>query len=181
MKRWVITASAASILDPAPDFKARAVDGGGGEREVALGDYAGRWLVLFFYPRDFTSVCPTEVLEFSKRAGEFRALDAELLGVSADDVATHRRWIAEALGPIAYPLASDPGGTLARRWGAWLEREGVAARATFLVDPSGVVQYAAFHNLSVGRSPSEVLRVLEALCGGRASPAEWRPGEPTLG
>jgi alkyl hydroperoxide reductase subunit AhpC len=179
MTRRVSTPSAASILDPAPDFKARAADAAG-EREVSLAGYAGRWLVLFFYPRDFTAVCPTEVVEFSKRAGEFRALGAELLGVSADDVATHRRWIAEVLGPIAYPLASDPGGEIARRYGAWLAREGVASRATFVVDPAGVVQYAAFHNLSVGRSPSEVLRVLEALRGGAPSPAEWRPGEPTL-
>jgi alkyl hydroperoxide reductase subunit AhpC len=180
MKRRVTTSAAASILDPAPDFKARAADGAGGERDVSLRDYAGRWLVLFFYPRDFTKVCPTEVLEFSRRAGEFRALGAELLGVSGDDVATHRRWIAEALGPIAYPLAADPGGEIARRYGAWLARDGVATRATFVVDPAGLVQYAAFHNLSVGRSPSEVLRVLEALRAGGPSPAEWRPGEPTL-
>jgi alkyl hydroperoxide reductase subunit AhpC len=175
----VSTDRAASILDPAPDFKARAADAAG-ERDVSLAAYAGRWLVLFFYPQDFTKVCPTEVLEFSKRAGEFRTLGAEILGVSADDVATHRRWIAEVLGPIAYPLASDPGGEIARRYGAWLPRDGVAARATFLVDPTGVVQYAAFHNLLVGRSPSEVLRVLEALRASAPSPAVWRRGEPTL-
>lgn len=175
-----MSARVASILEPAPAFEARAVGGAPGERTVTLHEYAGRWLVLFFYPRDFTQVCPTEVIEFSKRAGEFRALGAELLGVSADDVDTHRRWIAEALGPIAYPLAADPGGRIARAYGAWLEREGVAARATFVVDPAGVVQYAAFHNLAVGRSPSEVLRVLEALRTGAPSPAEWRAGEPTL-
>lgn len=175
-----MSTNAARILDPAPDFKARATDGAGGERDVALADYAGRWLVLFFYPRDFTRVCPTEVIEFSKRAPEFRALGAELLGVSVDDVRTHRRWIAEVLGPIAYPLAADPGGGIARAYGAFLEREGVAARATFAVDPAGLVQYAAYHNLAVGRSPSEVLRVLEALRTGALAPAEWRAGEPTL-
>jgi alkyl hydroperoxide reductase subunit AhpC len=175
-----VSAPPAKILSPAPPFEARAVDGACDERSVTLHGYAGRWLVLFFYPRDFTQVCPTEVIEFSKRAGEFRALGAELLGVSADDVETHRRWIREALGPIAYPLASDPGGRIARAYGAWLEGPGVAARATFVIDAAGVVQYAAYHNLAVGRSPSEVLRVLEALRTGAPSPAEWRAGEPTL-
>jgi peroxiredoxin 2/4 len=174
---------AARILDPAPDFKAPAATGPGPAdvREVSLGDYAGRWLVLFFYPRDFTSVCPTEVLEFSKRASEFEGLEAALLGASVDDVETHRRWIAEAIGRIAYPLLADPTRAVCRAWGALLEREGVATRATFIVDPEGVVQYAAFHNLAVGRSPSETLRVLEALRTGGKSPAEWRRGEPTLG
>ncbi len=173
----------ARILEPAPDFKAPAATGPGPAdvRDVSLADYAGRWLVLFFYPRDFTKVCPTEVLEFSKRAREFEGLDASLLGASVDDLETHHRWIAEVLGRIAYPLLADPTRTVSRAWGALLEREGVAARATFIVDPAGVVQYAAFHNLAVGRSPSETLRVLEALRTGAKSPAEWRRGEPTLG
>jgi alkyl hydroperoxide reductase subunit AhpC len=174
---------AARILEPAPDFKARAATGPGAPdvREVSLADYAGRWLVLFFYPRDFTSVCPTEVVEFSKRARELAALGADVLGASVDDVETHRRWIAEKLGPIAFPLLADPGKEIARAYGALVEPQGVAARATFAVDPHGVVQYAAFHNLAVGRSPSEVLRVLEALATGDRVPAEWRRGDPTLG
>jgi len=173
----------ARILEPAPDFAARAATGplDTDVREVALAAYAGRWLVLFFYPRDFTRVCPTEVVEFSKRAPEFAAVGAELLGASVDDLETHRRWIAEKLGPIAFPLLADPGKDVARAYGALLEREGVAARATFVVDPGGVVQYAAFHNLAVGRSPSEVLRVLEALATGERVPAEWRRGDHTLG
>ena len=174
---------AARILEAAPDFKARAATGplAADVRDVSLAAYAGRWLVLFFYPRDFTTVCPTEVVEFSKRAREFAALRADLLGASVDDVETHRRWIAEKLGPIAFPLLADPAKEVARAYGALVEREGVAARATFVVDPFGVVQYAAFHNLAVGRSPSEVLRVLEALATGERVPAEWRRGDPTLG
>jgi peroxiredoxin 2/4 len=175
-----MSARAATLLEPAPAFEVRAVGPEGNEQHLTLDGYAGRWLVLFFYPRDFTKVCPTEVIEFSKRSGEFRALGSELLGVSADALDTHRRWIAEVLGPIAYPLAADPGGRVAKAYGAWLEREQVAARATFVIDPKSVVQYAAFHNLAVGRSPSEVLRVLEALRTGLPSPAEWRAGEPTL-
>lgn len=171
----------ARIQEPAPAFRARALMPDGAVRELSLDDYAGRFLVLAFYPRDFTRVCPTEVLELSKRAREFSDLGASVVAASVDDVDTHRRWIAERLGPIAIPLAEDPARENARRWGALLEREGVAARATFVVDPAGVVRHAAFNDLAVGRSISETLRVVEALRTGEKSPAEWRPGEPTLG
>ena len=170
-----------SILDRAPDFKARAVRGAGELVEVSRAGFAGRWLVVLFYPRDFTAVCPTEVLELSRRASELEALGASAVAISIDDVDTHRRWIAERLGPVAIPLVADPEREISRAWGALLEREGVAARATFVVDPAGVVRYAAWHDLAVGRSISEILRVLEALQTGENSPAEWRHGEPTLG
>ena len=98
-----------------------------------------------------------------------------------DSVESHRAWIADGLGPVAIPLLADPDRSIARAVGALLEREGVAARATFVVDPAGTVQYASFHNLSVGRSVSETLRVLEALRSGERTPAEGRSGEPTLG
>jgi alkyl hydroperoxide reductase subunit AhpC len=134
--------------------------------------------VLFFYPQDFTLVCPTEVRELSKRRAE---LGAEVLGLSVDDVETHRRWIAEVLGEVSFPLLADPGGAIARAYGVLLAREGVAARASFAIDPVGVIQYAAAHNLEVGRSISELVRVLEALRTGEAVPAGWQPGQPTLG
>jgi len=169
------------LLERAPAFKAWAVMPDGGVRDLALSDFGGRWLVLAFYPRDFTRVCPTEIRELSKRAREFADLGASAVAVSVDDVETHRRWIAEALGPIAIPLAADPSRENARAWGALLEREGVAARATFVVDPAGVVRHASFYDPAVGRSVSELLRVLEALRAGAPIPAEWRPGEPTLG
>lgn len=169
------------LLDAAPDFTAQAVRGAGEAAEVRLAALRGRWVVVLFYPRDFTPVCPTEISELSKRMPELRALGAEAVAISVDDVATHRRWIAEVLGPVALPLVADPGRALARAWGALLEPDGVAARATFVVDPAGVVQYAAFHNLQVGRSISEIVRVLEALRTGERAPAEWRPGQPTLG
>jgi alkyl hydroperoxide reductase subunit AhpC len=121
------------------------------------------------------------VRELSKRAPELAALGAAVVAVSVDGVETHRRWIAEQLGPLAVPLAADPEAENARAWGVLLEDEGVAARATFVVDPAGVVRHAAFYDLPVGRSISETLRVLEALRTGAPSPAEWRPGEPTLG
>jgi alkyl hydroperoxide reductase subunit AhpC len=171
----------AKIRRPAPAFEARALMPGGEERELSLEAFRGRWLVLAFYPRDFTQVCPTEVRELSKRAPELAALGAAVVAVSVDDLDTHRRWIAEQLGPLAVPLAADPTKENARAWGVLLEDEGVAARATFVVDPAGVVRHAAFYDLAVGRSVSETLRVIEALRTGAPSPAEWRPGEPTLG
>jgi len=169
------------LLEPAPPFRAPAVSGGGELRELALSELRGRWVVLFFYPQDFTAVCPTEIREFSHRAGEFRALGAEVVGCSVDGADSHRAWIAGGLGPVAIPLLADADRSIARAYGALLPAEGVAARATFVVDPAGIVQYAAFHNLAVGRSVSEILRVLEALVGGERTPAEWRPGQPTLG
>lgn len=170
-----------SLLEPAPDFTAPAVRGAGGAEEARLAALRGRWVVLLFYPRDFTTVCPTEILELSKRMPELRALDAEALAISVDDLETHRRWISEVLGPVALPLVADPDRAIARAYGALLEGEGVATRATFVVDPTGLLQYAAFHNLKVGRSISELIRVIEALRTGERAPAEWRPGEPTLG
>lgn len=167
-----------SILDPAPDFKADGAGGRGEAVEVRLSALRGRWVVLFFYPRDFSRICPTELRELSKRRSE---LDAEVLALSVDDVETHRRWIAEAFGELAFPLLADPGGAVARAYGVLLEAEGVAARATFAVDPEGRVQYAAVHGSLVGRSISELVRVLEALQTGEAVPAGWQPGQPTLG
>jgi alkyl hydroperoxide reductase subunit AhpC len=167
--------------DPAPDFAAPAVRGDGQEIVARLSDHRGRWLVLLFYPRDFTPVCPTEVRELSRRMPELGALGADALAVSVDDLPTHRRWIAEVLGSLAFPLVSDPGRQLVRAYGALLEPEGVAARATFVVDPEGAVRYAAFHDQQVGRSISEIIRVVEALRTGRKAPAEWHPGQPTLG
>jgi peroxiredoxin 2/4 len=170
-----------SIHERAPDFKATAVRADGGVGEVALRDHAGRWVVIFFYPRDFTVVCPTELTELSKRRRELAELGADVIALSTDDLETHQRWIAEKLGPIGLPLVSDAGGRIARAYGALLEREGVAGRATFVVDPGGMIRYAAVHDLAVGRSVSEILRVLEALRTGEKAPAEWTPGAPTLG
>ncbi len=170
-----------SILDPAPDFKAPAVTGRGDPATVRLSDLRGRWVVLLFYPRDFTRVCPTEVTELSKRMPELQALEADALAISVDDVATHRRWIEEVLGPVRMPLVADEDRAISRAWGALLPGPEVATRATFIVDPAGVVQYASHHNLQVGRSISEIIRVLEALRTGEKAPVEWHRGQPTLG
>jgi peroxiredoxin 2/4 len=153
----------AKILERAPAFRARALMPDGSIRELAPSDFAGSWLVLAFYARDFTAVCPVEVLELSKRAPELAAAGASVVALSVDDVDTHRRWIEEKLGPIAVPLASDPTREVSRAYGALLEREGYAARATFVIDPSGVVRNATYGDPAVPRSVSEILRVVEAL------------------
>jgi peroxiredoxin 2/4 len=153
----------AKLLEPAPVFRARAVMPDGSVRELSPADFAGRWLVLAFYSRDFTDICPTEVKELSKRAPELSALGASVMALSVDDVDTHRRWIAEKLGPVAVPLAADPTREISRAYGALLEREGFAARATFIIDPAGVVRHASYGDPAVARSVSEILRVLEAL------------------
>ncbi len=153
----------AYVLEPAPAFRLRAVMPGGGEAELTLAGFSGRWLVLAFYPRDFSPLCPVEVLELSKRSPELAALGAAVIAVSVDDLDTHRRWIAEELGSLAIPLAADPDRAASRAYGALLEREGFAARATFVVDPEGIVRHASFGDPGVLRSVSELLRVLEAL------------------
>jgi alkyl hydroperoxide reductase subunit AhpC len=170
-----------NVLDKAPRFKATAVVRKGDFEALDLADFEGSWVVLFFYPADFTTVCPTELLELSRRAKEFAALNAEIVALSTDSKHAHRAWIAMDLGELAYPLVADPKKEIARAYGALLEQEGVATRATFLVDPLGVIQYAAFHPPAVGRSVSELLRVLEALQTGANVPVEWTPGKPTLG
>lgn len=170
-----------NLLEKAPRFKATSVVRKGEFEPFDLAEYEGSWVALCFYPADFTTVCPTELLELSRRAKEFAALNTEIVGLSTDSKHSHRAWIAMDLGELAYPLVADPKKEIARAYGALLEAEGVAARATFLIDPAGVVQYASFHPPAVGRSVSEILRVLEGLQTGEHTPADWRPGRPTLG
>lgn len=170
-----------NVLEKAPRFKATAVVRKGEFEPFDLADYEGTWVVLAFYPADFTAVCPTELLELSRRAKELAALNAEIVGISTDSKHAHRAWISMELGELAYPLVADPKKEISRSYGALIEQEGVAARATYIVDPNGVVQFASAHPPSVGRSVSEILRVLEGLQTGENVPAEWSRGKPTLG
>src|SRR5262249_42917640 len=165
----------------APDFSLKALVGKGDFTTVSLSDYRGKWVVLFFYPLDFTSVCPTEIQQFSKRESEFRKMNAAVLGVSVDSVYAHRAWLNGTLGPINFPLLSDLTKETARQFGALLEQEGVASRATIIIDPEGNVQYALYQNAKVGRSIAETMRILEALQTGESCAAEWKRGEATLG
>ncbi|MGP0064915.1 MAG: protein kinase domain-containing protein [Isosphaeraceae bacterium] len=145
---------------------------------VTLSDYRGRWLVLVFYPSDFSLICPTELIGLSQRFEEFSAQDCDLLGISCDSVESHEHWIATprargGLGGLNFPLASDREGTAARSYGVYQERQRVAVRGLFIIDPDGVVQYQVVHNLSVGRRSQEVLRVLTALQSGGLCREDW--------
>jgi len=166
-----------TIADPAPDFTLPGVHQGK-IKNYSLRDARGRWLVLFFYPADFTFVCPTEVTGFSRMAEEFGKEKAIIYGVSVDSVDSHRDW-AQELGGITYPLLSDSGKSVCREYQVLHPKEGVAIRATYVIDPEGVIQYSAASNMNVGRSVEETLRVLRALCTGRLCPADWKPGEAT--
>jgi peroxiredoxin 2/4 len=147
---------------------------------VSLEDYAGKWLVLFFYPADFTFVCPTEVLAFSDKVPAFAELGAEVVGVSTDGVYCHQAWIEFALGKLRFPLASDQTLQVSRDYGVLLEDEGVAQRGLFIIDPEGVVRYEVVHDIDTGRNVDEVVRVLAALSTSGRCPANWQPGEDTL-
>ena len=165
--------------DKAPDFAVKGVHQNR-VSEYSLSRYTGKWLVLFFYPADFTFICPTEVVGFSKLAKEFAAQGAEILGVSVDSLDSHRSW-ADELGGIDYPLLSDEDKTLSRAYGVLDEREGVPLRATFIINPNGEVSYLVISHVNVGRSVEETLRVLKALRTERLCPSEWKPGEATGG
>ncbi len=170
---------------PAPGFTLDAVVGterGKEFKEVSLAGYRGKWVVLFFYPLDFTFVCPTEIKAFNASLDSFRKLNAEVLGASVDSKYSHLAWLKRGdLGTLGYPLLSDFKKEVARRYGILDAREGVALRGLFIIDPQGVIQYESVNNLSVGRSVDEVLRVLEALQTGELCPINWKPGQKTLG
>ena len=167
------------IGSPAPNFHLEGFSKGH-FKKYELKDFKGKWLVVFFYPLDFTFVCPTEIREFSARYPEFKKLNAEVLGVSVDSVHSHEAWVEGSLGAINFPLLSDFHKKMARDYEVLLEDEGVALRATLLIDPYGKVQYALLCNNDVGRSVAETLRVLAAFQTGKLCPAEWKPGQKTL-
>lgn len=171
----------ARVGEPAPNFTLDAVVGKD-FRKVGLTDYHGKWVVLFFYPLDFTFVCPTEIRGFNEKLDVFNKLNAVVLGASVDSKFSHLAWIKRGdLGDLNYPLLSDFKKEVAELYGILDEKEGVALRGLFIVDPEGVLQYQLVHNLSVGRSVEETLRVLEALQTGELCPLGWHPGQKTLG
>ncbi len=167
------------VSRPAPNFTLAGV-GGNEFKEYSLSDYRDKWVVLFFYPLDFTFICPTEITEFSKRYDEFAKLNAQVLGVSTDSVHAHKAWLKE-LGELRYPLLSDITHQVSHNYGVLLEEKGIALRGTFIIDQDGILRYALYHDLGVGRSVKEILRVLRALQTGELCPVEWGEGKETLG
>lgn len=177
----------ATVGKPAPSFKLESVHNCN-FGHLGLEDYKGKWLVVFFYPLDFTFVCPTEILAFSDRLGEFQELGAEIVGVSIDSKYTHLAWMEKprkqgGIEGLTYPLLADMNKTMAAEYGV-LADAGVAIRGLFIIDPDGVIQHATLNNLAVGRSVDETLRVLHAFQyvrrHGEVCPADWTPGEKSM-
>ena len=175
------------VQKDAPDFKAEALVGKG-FKEIQLSDYKGKWVVLFFYPLDFTFVCPTEITAFSDRHDEFVKLGAEILGCSVDSKFSHLAWANTprkegGLGEIKYPLLADITKKVARDYGV-LVNDAVALRGLFLINPKGKVAYSVVHDLGVGRSVDETLRVIAAFQQvektGEVCPANWSTGKKTM-
>jgi peroxiredoxin (alkyl hydroperoxide reductase subunit C) len=179
-------ATIAKVGQPAPDFNMPSTKNMETLAEnVKLSDYKGKWLVLMFYPLDFTFVCPTELTAFSDRIEELNGVGAEVIGISTDSVHSHRAWIKtprdqNGVADMQYPLASDTGGKLSRAYNILVEEANIALRGLFIIDPEGVLKYAVVHDLNIGRSVDETLRVLQGLQTGGLCAADWKPGQENL-
>ncbi|XP_071720072.1 2-Cys peroxiredoxin BAS1, chloroplastic-like [Rutidosis leptorrhynchoides] len=187
---FVVKAGLPLVGNKAPDFEAEAVF----DQEfinVKLSDYIGKkYVILFFYPLDFTFVCPTEITAFSDRHAEFEKLNTEILGVSVDSVFSHLAWVqtdrkSGGLGDLNYPLISDVTKSISKSFNVLIEDQGVALRGLFVIDKEGVIQHSTINNLAIGRSVDETMRTLQALQFVQENPDEvcpagWKPGEKTM-
>jgi peroxiredoxin (alkyl hydroperoxide reductase subunit C) len=186
MAETTIGQTAAKVGQSAPDFDMPSTKNIEKlDQNVKLSDYEGKWLVLLFYPLDFTFVCPTELTAFSDRYEDFLGIGADVIGISTDSVHSHRAWLKTprdkgGVEGLKYPLASDITKQVARDYGVLIEDKGVALRGLFVIDPEGTLRYAVIHDLNVGRSADETLRVIQALQTGGLCQADWRPGQETL-
>ena len=156
-------------------------------KTLKLSDYKGKWLVLLFYPADFTFICPTELEEAAMLYPEFQKAGAEIVSVSTDTVYAHKAWhdVSPAIKKIKFPMAADPTGNLCREYGTYIDDAGLSLRGTFIIDPDGVLKCADIHDNSIGRSGAEVLRKVQAAKfvrenKGEVCPASWKPGGKTL-
>ena len=174
-----------TIGDKFPSFDLKAVvslEKGKEFKNVTSQDGAGRWKVVFFWPKDFTFVCPTEIAEFGRRNGDFRDRDADVLGVSVDSEFVHLAWRNSHpdLKTLPFPMLSDIKRELSTALGVLHKEEGVPLRATFVIDPEGIIRSVNVTDLNVGRSVDEVIRVLDALQTDELCPCNWKKGDPTL-
>jgi len=169
-----------NIGKQAPEFALEGIFNGE-VKKYSLRGFTAKWLVIFFYPKDFTFICPTEIKEFSHRNAEFEEMNVYVLGVSVDSIDSHKRWIESGeLGTVNFPLLSDEAKTMTNGYGVMKEDEQLALRGTFIIDPEGVMRYMLVSDNDVGRSVTETLRVIKALQMGKLCPVEWQPGEKTL-
>lgn len=169
------------VGQPAPDIALQGVTNGK-VANYSLAKQKGRWTVIFFYPLDFTFVCPTEIHGFNKHFDEFKKLKADIWGISVDSIHSHKAWIASEFKSLKFPLLSDFNKEVTKEYEVDIEQEEglVALRGTFIVDPEGVLRYSVVSDNNVGRSVEETLRVLQALQTGGLCPVEWEPGEKLL-
>lgn len=168
-----------------PNFKLKATvsnDISNAFTEITDKSYEGKWLVVFFWPKDFTFVCPTEIAEFGRLNSEFEDRDAQVLGASIDSEFVHLAWRQhkEELNNLPFPMLADIKRELSENLGILDEQEGVAQRATFIVDPEGITRFVMVTDLNVGRNPEEVLRVLDALQTDELCPCNWEKGQDTI-
>jgi peroxiredoxin (alkyl hydroperoxide reductase subunit C) len=176
----------AMVGQPAPDFEMASTRNLEKlDQNVKLSDYRGKWLVLLFYPLDFTFVCPTELTTFSDRYEDFEAIGADIIGISTDSVYSHRAWLQtprdkNGVEGLKFPLAADSTKRVASDYGVLIEDKGIALRGLFIIDPEGILRYKVVHDLNVGRSAEETLRVIQALQTGGLCQAEWKPGQETI-
>ncbi|HCN19066.1 MAG TPA: thioredoxin peroxidase [Planctomycetia bacterium] len=152
-------------------------------KTVKLSDYKGKWVVLFFYPLDFTFICPTEIERFAQMEKDFQKHNAVVLAASTDSEFSHKNWFEAdtRLKGVKYPVIADTAHRLSSAYGVLLPDKGVALRGTFIIDPDGTLRYSVVSDLSVGRNVDETLRALQALQSGELCPVEWEPGQKTLG
>ena len=175
-----------AINEPAPPFEAQAYCNSQ-VKKVKLSDYQGKWVVLFFYPADFTFICPTELGEMADKYEELKQLNTEILSVSADTVFVHKAWHDTSLTikKIKFPMVADPAGQICQAYGTMIPGEGISLRGTFIIDPDGILKAFELHDNSIGRSAKELIRKIKAAQfvrehGGEVCPASWEPGQKTL-
>lgn len=169
------------IGKPAPTFSHTvAYQKGKGFTHVSLSDYKDRWVVLFFYPRDFTFVCPTEIREFQTLQDEFAKCDCAIVGASTDSEHSHKAWFERDLDEVTYPILADTTQAVARDYNV-LGEDGAAQRGTFVIDPEGILRWMVVSDNSVGRSVKETVRALQALQTGELCPVDWAPGKKFVG
>lgn len=169
------------VNQKAPDFCAQAYHQGKFV-DVSLSDYRGKWVILFFYPLDFTFVCPTEIEEFARNYDSFRERNAEVIGASVDSVYSHKAWFEtdKRLKGVRFPVLSDIKREISLKYGVLDEGLGAALRGTFIIDPEGIIKYAEVITQSTGRSVKNIMRVLKALQTGELCPVEWDEGKETI-
>ncbi|MBI2668866.1 redoxin domain-containing protein [Candidatus Woesearchaeota archaeon] len=176
----------AMINQPAPPFTAAAFHDHQNVK-VNLSQYRGKWVVLMFYPADFTFICPTELGDLADHYEEFQKLNAEVLSVSTDTVFVHKAWHdnSPTIKKIRFPMLADPTGNICKAYGTYIAEEGLSYRATCIIDPDGILKWYEIHDNSIGRSTAEILRKLKAAQyvrehGGEVCPVNWEPGKQTL-